>query len=261
MKNIFEAENTIEAHMISGLLEQRGIQSNINGEYLQGGVGDIQPQGFIQITVDENNYDAARKIIDEWESKQPSTDTSKNEKTKTSGFFSGAIIGLIIGIGLTFWVTSTPTYTSGIDHNQDGINDEIWTFKNNLLSKTEIDRNFDGDIDHIYDYNFRGILSKSKSDDDFDGVFESSNKFRRGNTYYYQSDTNGDGSPDYKMYLSYGVLYKIEIYSPEIKTPVKVQYYKLNKLVSAKYDSDLNGSFDTEYKYDEFEGISKKTKI
>ncbi|MEN8226403.1 MAG: DUF2007 domain-containing protein, partial [Bacteroidota bacterium] len=42
MKCIFEASSGLEAHMISNLLQQDGIEARIDGEYLQGGVGELQ---------------------------------------------------------------------------------------------------------------------------------------------------------------------------------------------------------------------------
>ena len=247
--------------MISGLLEQKGIQCNINGEYLQGGVGDIQPQGFIQITVEDNDYEPARKIIDEWESKQiPSNDSNINTPKK-SGIWSGIFIGLIIGIGLTFWIISPPPYTDGIDHNRDGVNDEVWSFNNNRISKTEVDRNFDGEVDFIVNYNYRGIISNSKIDNDFDGVFEGSNKFSKGSVYIEKYDSNNDGSVDLINHLQHGVLNRIEIYSDEFKTPIKVQHFSQGKLVRSEFDSNQNGSFDIEYIYDEFEEIMQKNTI
>lgn len=261
MKNIFEAENAIEAHMISGLLEQKGIQSNINGEYLQGGVGDIQPQGFIQVAVNESDYEAAREIIDEWESKQIPMNTSGDNTPKKPGLWSGILIGLIIGIGLTFWLISPAPYTSGIDHNRDGVNDEIWTYQNNRIVKSEVDRNFDGKVDYIFNYNYRGIISNSKIDNNFDGIFEGTNKFNKGNVYIEKFDTSGDGAIDVINYLTYGVINKIEFYSKESKAPIKIQYYSDGKLGRSEFDSDKNGTLDIEYIYDEFEEIVQKNNI
>jgi hypothetical protein len=261
MKSIFEAENAIEAHMISGLLEQKGILSNINGEYLQGGVGDIQPQGYIQITVNESDYASAREIIEDWESKQIPISTPDENSPNKPGLWSGILIGLIIGIGLTFWLISPPPYINGIDHNRDGINDEVWTYINNRISKSEADRNFDGEVDYIINFNYKGIISNSKIDNDFDGVFEGSNKFSKGSVYIEKYDSNDGGSVDLINYLQHGVLNKIEFYSEALKTPIKVQYFTRGKLIRSEFDTDKNGTLDVEYIYDEFEEISKKNTI
>lgn len=42
MKCVFTASTGVEAHMVLNLLEQEGIEGRIEGEYLQGGVGDLQ---------------------------------------------------------------------------------------------------------------------------------------------------------------------------------------------------------------------------
>lgn len=54
--------------MILGLLEQQRIPGRIEGEYLQGGVGELQAMGLVRVLVSEADYADARKIINEWES-------------------------------------------------------------------------------------------------------------------------------------------------------------------------------------------------
>ena len=44
MKVIYQAENAIDANLLKGWLEQDGIMAFVNGEFLQGGVGEL-PQG------------------------------------------------------------------------------------------------------------------------------------------------------------------------------------------------------------------------
>ena len=53
MKLLYEAANTVEAHMILNLLEQSSLSARIDGEYLQGGVGELQAIGIVRVMVDE----------------------------------------------------------------------------------------------------------------------------------------------------------------------------------------------------------------
>ena len=63
MKSVYETSNSLEAHMILNLLSQEGIVGRIDGEYLLGGMGELQAMGFIRVLVPDNFYDKALKII------------------------------------------------------------------------------------------------------------------------------------------------------------------------------------------------------
>ena len=103
MKSVFEASTGLDAHMILNLLEQHGIPGRIEGEYLQGGVGELQAMGFVRVLVSDEDYAEAWKIINEWESIQPAPDNPRPEQRPHSGtriFFSG----VIIGAGIMYWI-------------------------------------------------------------------------------------------------------------------------------------------------------------
>jgi hypothetical protein len=59
--------------MILNLLEQAGIRGRIDGEYLQGGVGELQAMNYVRVLVSERDVDEALNIIRDWESVQPSS--------------------------------------------------------------------------------------------------------------------------------------------------------------------------------------------
>ncbi len=65
---VYNAANSLDAHMIKSLLEQQEIPAYIQGEYLQGGVGEVPAMGLVTVAVHNDNYANARKIITEWES-------------------------------------------------------------------------------------------------------------------------------------------------------------------------------------------------
>jgi hypothetical protein len=64
---IYHAANSLDAHMIKGLLEQYHIRAFVQGEYLQGGVGQLPTAGLVTVSVDNMHQAEARNIIDEWE--------------------------------------------------------------------------------------------------------------------------------------------------------------------------------------------------
>lgn len=77
--------------------------------------------------------------------------------------------------------------------------------------------------------------------------------FRNGNTIREDSDKNQNGIKDYRAYYKYGVLDTIEILDETTGKVRKRQYYKMNKLVSADFDSNGDGNLDIHYEYDHFE--------
>lgn len=105
MKSVFEASTGLDAHMILNLLEQRGISGRIEGEYLQGGIGELATMGFVRVLVAEEAYTEAKQIISEWESIQPPDEKTKPETSDsiTSRTF---IAGVFVGALLMYWLLS-----------------------------------------------------------------------------------------------------------------------------------------------------------
>ena len=165
MKCIFEASSGLEAHMISNLLQQAGIVARIDGEYLQGGVGELQAMGFVRVLVNDNDYKNAQEIIKSWDANQADAVKVISPKSKSSGIGIGLLVGLLIGIGATFIAYNTPVTLDGIDYNDDGILDEKWVYRNNRITRIEVDRNLDGSIDNIHLYNRKGRIYKTEIDD------------------------------------------------------------------------------------------------
>lgn len=67
MKNIYDAQNTIEANLIKNILEQEGVSVHIRGEYLQGGMGELPAMGLVSLIVEDEDAQRAEKIIRDWE--------------------------------------------------------------------------------------------------------------------------------------------------------------------------------------------------
>ena len=107
MRSVFEASTGLDAHMILNLLELRGISGRIEGEYLQGGIGELQAMGFVRVLVAEEDYAEARQIISEWESIQPPAEDSKPE-ARASGRIRIFVSGLIVGAGIMYWFLKVP---------------------------------------------------------------------------------------------------------------------------------------------------------
>ena len=259
MKTVFEASSGLEAHMILNLLQQHGIDGKIEGEYLQGGVGELQAMNFVRVTVDEADYDRARTVIDDWDATQVESTVATTTANRVTGIGTGVIIGLLIGAGLTYWAYNSPVTVQGIDHNNDGRLDEQYVYRDDRIVRVETDRNLDSKTDTISHYNLKGLLYKTEADDDFDGVYETTYKYQRGNVHTQESDLNQDGHIDYLAWFDNGLLSEIIITGPDPDSPRKKQRYQMNKLVGAEYDADGDGVYDVSYEYDFFEEIKDRT--
>ncbi len=103
MKSVYEASSGLDAHMVLNLLEQHGISGRIEGEYLQGGIGELAAMGFVRVLVADENHTEAMQIIREWEAIQPAEEEVKPE-TRTSIALRIFISGLFLGAAIMYWV-------------------------------------------------------------------------------------------------------------------------------------------------------------
>jgi hypothetical protein len=257
MKCIYEASSGLEAHMILNLLQQQELNCRVDGEYLQGGAGELQAMSMVRVLVDESDYAKAREIINTWEATQVAKENASVPERKSSGIGAGLITGLLVGAGATFIAYNTPVQTDGIDYNDDGKLDEKWIYRDDRLSRAEADRNLDGNMDAIYRYTRKGRIYKAELDDNFDGVYESVVSYKRGNPVMQESDLNNDGITDYRILYNDGVFYEVEIVGPASDSPRKKQTYEMNKMISSKFDSDGDGVYDKIYEYDFYEEIKE----
>lgn len=67
MIRVFRCSDYIEAHLVEGLLRERGINTFLQGAMLQGGLGELPALGHLAIMVDESDVSAAKRIIDAYE--------------------------------------------------------------------------------------------------------------------------------------------------------------------------------------------------
>lgn len=250
MKTIYNAANAIEAHMLSNLLSQEGLSPVIQGEHLQGAIGELPAAGLVRLEVPEPEYEKAREIIARWESAQPSPTLPTPQSTRRTGGLWYFVAGVILGAGVLYALVRTPVSSDGIDHNRDGVVDERWTYSaRGILLRTDIDRNLDGKIDYIVQYDERGLVQSAKGDDNFDGTYETTTSFRDGNAVTTRTDTNGDGLPDLVTHFVHGVQRSTQYINPTSGLPVRVEYFNLGVMLHADLDTDKDGKLDTRVTY------------
>lgn len=92
---LYQAANTLEAQMIVDVLSQTGITATIEGAYLQGGIGELQALGVVRVMVDEQDYNRAREVADQWDA----APIPASDKASTAGSVKSARVlwGVLIG--------------------------------------------------------------------------------------------------------------------------------------------------------------------
>ena len=67
MIKIFTAKNSIEANIVKGMLEANDVPAYIEGEYLQGAIGELAAIDFVFVSVDEVNETKALNLVNQYE--------------------------------------------------------------------------------------------------------------------------------------------------------------------------------------------------
>lgn len=67
MQKVFSARDSIQAHIVRGMLEANGIAARVDGDYLQGGIGELPLVDLITVSVEDEDYTAALQLIDEFD--------------------------------------------------------------------------------------------------------------------------------------------------------------------------------------------------
>lgn len=71
MRSVYEPSNAIQAHVLQDVLRQHGIASHVQGEHLQGAIGELPAGSLVRLLVDEADYEAARRALQDWERAEP----------------------------------------------------------------------------------------------------------------------------------------------------------------------------------------------
>lgn len=249
MKTLYQASNGLEAHMILNLLEQEGIAGRVDGEYLQGGIGELPAAGLVRVMVAEEDYAAAKAIVDKWDVVQP-VEKPAPPPAKTKSRIGVFAAGLALGMLIAYAYYRAPVSVDGTDHNRDGVLDDKWTYApGGRPVKNEVDRNLDGKIDYVLVMGRSAVVDYVETDDNFDGIFESKTTYRLGNPYLAETDTDGDGYRDFKTNFVNGVLVSTEYIYPATGLSLRTEYFRLGKITHAEEDADKDGKMDKRTTY------------
>ena len=253
MQRIYQAANNVEAHMVVHMLEQSGVSAYVQGEHLQSGAGELPLGNLVAVAVADDDVAKAREVIREWEARVAApADSAISEPKKSSGVSHGVafLVGAALSGGLVWAAHHGPDTSEFQDYNGDGKVDETFFYDGGRLSRIETDRDFDGRVDLIYEYDRRGNPTLSRHDDDFDGALESVTQFRNGQTVKWQADRDGDGQPDVRSVYERGVVAKTEYLDGASRRVVKTVTHRGGKTERAELDLDGDGGFERSYEFD-----------
>ena len=71
MRRIYEPENLLEAEMLVVMLASEGVDVQLVGRDLMGGVGELPLQGLLGLAVADEQAEYARQLIDAYNDAQP----------------------------------------------------------------------------------------------------------------------------------------------------------------------------------------------
>ena len=253
MQRVYQAANSIEAHMVVHMLEEAGVSAHVQGEHLQSGAGELPVGNLVAVAVADEDVARAREVIRDWEARVVApADPAASEPKKSSGLSQGIafLVGAAISGGIVWAAYHGPDTSEGLDHNGDGTVDEKLIYDGGRLTRIETDRDFDGRVDQILEYDRHGNPTQDRSDNDFDGRLESTTQYRNGQPVKWQADQDGDGQPDIRSVYEHGVVLKTEYLDGASRRVIKTVTFRGNKPVRAELDIDGDGGFERGYEFD-----------
>lgn len=67
MKKVLTSIRPSEAHIVRNMLEENGVSAHVDGDYLQGGLGELPAVGTVSVSVNDDDYERAKKLIDKFD--------------------------------------------------------------------------------------------------------------------------------------------------------------------------------------------------
>ena len=251
---VYDAASALDAAMVADILTRDGIDAQVFGADLQGGIGELPAGGLVQVMAPEHQAQRAREIITEWEQSHPAPgDQDRSAPSPryqlglpqfVSGIFAGVALTLLLGPGLSF---PGGGGQASLDQDGDGHADAWWYYQDSgELREYRADMNGDGRVD-ITTLFESGLPSSGEQDLDGNGHFEG--RWRhRGLESWLTEDRNGDGVIEYREAWSRGLLTQQSWYDLEGQL-IKRAHYQLGHLIYSEEDRDGDGELDRRTDY------------
>lgn len=249
---LYEAANLVEGHMLVDLLQQEGLEGRVDGGPLAGAAGVLPAGPLVRVMVVEEDYPAARALVDRWNAEQPGQPGQPLQASaRPRGRLAWWVAGLLVGVLGSYAWFHAPVDRRGIDRDHDGrFEVQVIYAPGGQALRQELDRNLDGKVDFVGRFDAYGAYESSRADEDFDGVFESESAYKDGNIESSTADTDGDGYPDMRWFYVRGVLHSIDYIQPQSGRALRTEYYRLGRMTHAERDLDGDGRMDKRIRYD-----------
>lgn len=245
--------------MLAHLLSQAGITAHIQGESLQLAAGELPAGNLIKLAVADEDAERARTLLMEWDSNSTPPDPAA---TKARFPTIIAAIFLIVGLAAGWFVRGYVVHSHGefrgerheIDRNGDGVADITYFYAPGAIHpyKSEADHNFDHVTDTITHYEVGGSITRSETDDNFDGVFEDKSSFVEGVLHDSEIDTDNNGVADHFLHFEHAILRLEDIADPGSGRIVRTNHYTNGLIDSADFDDNRDGVLETHRTFDRF---------
>lgn len=261
MQQLYQPASAVEGHMLAHLLQQQGIEATVLGEHLQGAIGELPAAGLVRLVVAEEDHARAREIIERWEATAV-VDPVQRPAPSSSRHVVWGLVGLLVGGALCFAWLRAPARELETDRNKDGIVDERWEYSlARAPLENTLDRNFDSRMDVRFFFDAQGDVTRSETDDDFDGVFESRHQFRFNESVRSEVDTDGDKLIDLVMDYRNGVLATASYLQPLTGQPTRIEHMRLSRLDHVDRDTDLDGTLDARDHYNALGQVTRTERL
>lgn len=251
-EKVYECTLALEAQMICDLLARAGISARVDGEYLAGVAGEMPLGAAVKVRVAPERAKEAREVIAEWEKLQPPPDATPPAPRAAWLSPMWFATGLIVGGLAAMWLLRTPHSSDGVDYDADGDHEIVFFYSGRTPSRTEFDRNNDGDIDGRWHFDIRGFDKSFEGDDDFDGEFETRVELERGEWKLARIDRSGDGRPDEIQHFRHGIIFAVHRLDIESGRLVSRENYEKGARTSVESDRDGDGTFEQRIEFDRF---------
>lgn len=275
MKTVKTFANLAEAGYASSLLESAGIRASLADEQsflMTPGMAT----GGIRLQVEDPDFERAMRVLEEGPDAAESPVAGSAVSSEPveigkipTGLFVAAAAGLaFLAFAIHQFAENRRTgrrradnQTYEYDYNQDGRPDHFFIYRDGVLSREEVDRNFDGKIDEWDFFDREGKIERMELDENFDGRPDVWFSYKNGIIGSSRSDTDFNGRPDWFATFENGVAIRSDCRPNDSKIVVRRYISEHGVLREEWVDENQDGVFDYKFLYDPFHTRSEKIPI
>lgn len=262
MRIVYQSTNLADVYLLRDLLVQTDIRAQVQGEFLRGGIGELPADTPVSLAVPDEQAEAARAIVLDWERTRPEDDAEQDPEeaaalvtapprrgVSTLQVLGALVFGALCGGAVVWAIYNHPANGPLRDFDGDGRVDERVILAGDHVDRVEADRNRDGKVDQVVRYWPDSTLDRAESDNDFDGRFEISERYVDNDPVEWSVDRDGDGVVELHAVYEHGVVAKEETFDKNARI-VRIIRYRGGVPASGEFDSDGDGVLDTARTYD-----------